>query len=212
MTDTYLMRQHQQCARAVAKTKILLSVVAYLAFTSSAWADGPKIDWEKIFMGEVLVEATENSDGIPGVLASFCVSADRSRIWSVLTNYENFPQIFNGLNKILVLKSDEHGARVEVWYKVEFLKIFNRDLHYILDRRYIEPGRQLIWTRESGDMKRIEGGWEIRDTAKTGVYLLIYSSYVEPSWYIPAGLVRKGAMSEAADMARRVRAWMETQH
>ena len=188
-----------------------ICLIFYLTFSCSAWASDAQIDWDKLLAGNVIGEAVENKDGLPGVRASFCVKAEREHIWSVLIDYDKFPAIFRNLKKIRVLERSQAGAKVEFWYAVKFLKVFNKDLHYVLDRRYIIPGRQITWTRDSGDLKRIEGSWEIRDTQKSDVYLLVYSSYVEPDWYVPVKLVRSGALNEATDMAGRIRDWIEQQ-
>lgn len=168
-----------------------------------------KIDWDKLFAGDVLVEAVESKDGIPGVKASFCVEAGQDEIWEALTDYPSYPKIYKGLKKINVLEENESGAKVELFYSVNFLKIFRKDVHYVLDRRYTSAGREITWSRISGDLKRINGSWEIRDTARDGTYLLVHCTYVEPDGFVPAMLVRSGAMKEAPDMAQRLRAWIE---
>jgi hypothetical protein len=132
------------------------------------------------------------------------VAASRERIWSVLVDYEHFLQIFPALSKLRILSQDAQGARIEYWADVAFLS-----LHYVLYRHYIEPGRRLTWTRVAGDLKRIEGFWEIRDTPRPGVHLLVYESYVQVGGLIPATLVRQSALRKTRDMGERLRAWIE---
>lgn len=163
-----------------------------------------EVDWPSLLRGEVVVESVQNPEGIPGVQAMFVVTAPRERIWSVLVDYENFPHIFPSIKKMRVLKHDEQGAKVEFWTPVAFIK-----LNYVVYRHYVEPGRYLTWTRLAGDMERIEGGWEIRDTPRPGVHLLIYKSYVDFGGLIPAKLIRRSALRRTRDMGERVRAWIE---
>jgi ribosome-associated toxin RatA of RatAB toxin-antitoxin module len=167
-------------------------------------ATGSDAEWQDLLAGEVLTTPVRNVEGLPGVRAMFTVTASRQRIWSVLVDYRHFPQIFPALNKLRVLSQDAQGARVEYWANAAFLR-----LHYVLYRHYIEPGRRLTWSRVAGDLKRIEGFWEIRDTPRPDVHLLVYESYVQVGSLVPTTLVRQSALRKAQEMGERLRAWIE---
>jgi hypothetical protein len=169
-----------------------------------AAATASDVEWQSLLAGDVMTTPVSNVEGLPGIRAMFTVTASRQRIWSVLVDYRNFPQIFPDLSKLRVLSQDAHGARVEYWADVAF---FN--LHYVLYRHYIEPGRRLTWSRVAGDLQRIEGFWEIRDTPRPGVHLLVYESYVQVGSLIPSSLVRQSALHKAQEMGERLRAWIE---
>src|SRR5262249_42217274 len=143
-------------------------------------------------------------DGFPGLRASFTVAASRERIWAVLIDYANFPQIFPDITKLRVLAQDQDGAQVEFWVNAIIAQY-----HYVLYRRYDEPGRRLTWTRLAGDLKRIEGSWEIRDTPQPDVHLLVYESYVDIGGIIPKALVRLEATRKLREMGPRLRNWIE---
>ncbi len=175
-----------------------------VALPHLAAATPTEVDWERVLGGEVMVLAARSNEGLPGLRAMFAVSASRERIWSVLVDYENFRHIFPGIKKLRVLEHNVQGAKVAFWIPVAFLK-----LHYVLHRRYVAPGRRLTWTRIAGAMKRIEGSWEIHDTPRPGVHLLVYESYVQVGRLIPTRLVRRGAMRRAGAMGERLRAWIE---
>jgi hypothetical protein len=162
-----------------------------------------KTDWEALLAGEVLVEAIEGSEGLPGLRALFTVAASRERIWAVLRDYGHFSQIFAGIDTIQVLAEDTHGAIVAFWVDAILKKY-----HYVLYRHYEKPGWRLTWRRLSGDLERIEGSWDIRDTPHAGVHLLVYESYVKVGGIIPTPLVRLGAMQKARDMGQRLRQWI----
>ncbi|MCG6873941.1 MAG: SRPBCC family protein [Betaproteobacteria bacterium] len=152
------------------------------------------------------IEVTEVSslDGVPGVRAIFAVVASRERVWSTLVDYENFPKIFKGIDRMDVLEQDAHHAVVELWVEGEIDK-----LHYVLERRYDRPGHHLSWRRLSGDLERIEGGWEIRDTPRAGTVLLAYESYVEIGWFVPTPLYMWIAKRRTAEMMTAFRQWIE---
>lgn len=191
------------------RSLFVVSLASFLTSASVVWADDVERDWDKLMAGKVVVEAVESKDKIPGVRASFCVTAERDDIWAALTDYENHPKIFKGLNKINVIEKNESGAVVELFYSVNFAKIFHRNVHYVLDRRYVPAGRKMTWSKVSGDLKRIDGSWEIRDTPREGTYLLVHCTYIKPGGFVPAKMVRKSAMKDAVDMAQRLRDWIE---
>ena len=182
---------------------VLLMLGAFLA-AGPAVAGG--VDWDRLLAGEVVVEAVQHPDGFPGLRASFTVAATRERIWAVLLDYANFPKLFPDIQKMRVLAQDQDGAQVEYWVNAVLTHY-----HYVLSRRYDEPGRRLTWTRLAGDLKRIEGSWEIRDTPWPDVHLLVYESYVDIGGIIPKALVRMEAMHKLREMGPRLRHWMEDQ-
>ena len=162
------------------------------------------VDWPRVLGGEVIVEPVETNDGVPGVRAVFAVVAPRERIWAVLLDYDNFPKIFEGISKMQVLSQDEGGAVIEYW-----IDAVVRDYHYVLSRVYEAPGRRVTWKRTAGDLERIEGSWEILDTPRPGVHLLVYESFVKVGGVVPSRVVRWRAMARARDMGERLRSWIE---
>ena len=181
---------------------VVCLTVALLLWSSSGYV--ATVDWERLFAGEVLVEAVDSNDAIPGVRAAFVVNADSDAIWAALIDYENFTDIFKEMDKVHVLEQDREGATVEFW-----LSIFMVQYHYVLFREYEIPRRKLTWRRVSGDLDRIEGAWEILQTPHAGAQLVIYESYVDPGGVVPPALVRWRSLGKARDMAKRLRKWIE---
>src|SRR4029450_11379748 len=128
-------------------------------------------DWAALFAGDVVVEAVKRPDGVPGLRASFAVAAPPERIRAVPPDYAISPKIFPDIRDMRVLTHDQHGAEVEYWVNAVVSKY-----HYVLYRHYDEPGRRLTWTRVAGDLKRMEGSWEICDTPRSDVQMLVYES------------------------------------
>src|SRR5688500_16198703 len=94
-------------------TYLLVSLL--LAFCSVMEASNTELDWPALLQGEVLVETIEHDAGLPGLRAFFAVPASRERIWAVLIDYQNFPDIFPDIDKVHVLEHDAQGAKVEYW-------------------------------------------------------------------------------------------------
>ena len=180
-----------------------------MALAASVPAQGTRsdIDWDTLLAGEVIVESIDNPHGIAGVRAMFVVSASRESIWQMLVDYKHFQELFEGIDKIKVLKEDERGAQVEFWVDAVLT-----DLHYVLLRHYVDPRYRLTWKRVSGDLKTIEGSWEILDTPYPGVKLLIYDSYVDIGAELATSLIRLGAKRKAGHMGYRLRTWLEKQN
>jgi hypothetical protein len=182
-------------------TTLLLSLLLALAPTIVAADD--EMDWGGLFQGTVFVEAIENGAGLPGLRAMFVVPAPRERIWDVLLDYKNFPDIFAGIDKIQVLAHDAFGATIAFWIDAVVKKY-----HYVVYRHYEKPGWRLTWWRLSGDLQRLEGSWEIRDTPERGAHLLVYESYVQVGGILPLSLIRRVAMQKAREMGQGLRQWI----
>jgi hypothetical protein len=183
-----------------------LVVIALLIVGSIIALAQHSTDWERILGGEVIVNAVQKNDGLSGVRAMFTVTAAREQIWAVLLDYENFQQIFYGIEKIKVQEQHASGAQVEFWIDAVLKKY-----HYVLYRHYEQPGWRLTWQQIAGDLKRIEGSWEIRETPQSGVHMLIYESYVDIGGIVPRAWVQGGALRRARDMGERLRQWIERQ-
>jgi ribosome-associated toxin RatA of RatAB toxin-antitoxin module len=165
------------------------------------------VDWKRLDDGEIIIVPTANEDNIPGLCASFKVSATKEHIWATLVDYPNFPRFFSGIKKIEVLEENQSGAKVEFWVDAVL-----DELHYVFNREYQVQEQRLTWKKLSGDLKRIEGSWEIIDTPNPDRKIVVYESYVEVGTLIPTRLIRWGAMRKARDMCERLRAWIEDEN
>jgi len=170
-----------------------LLMLGMLLVTSPAATSS--VDWTALFAGDMVVEAVKRPDGIPGLRAAFAVAAPRERIWAVLLDYANFLKIFPDIHDMRVLTQDQQGAQVEYWVNAIVSKY-----HYVLYRHYDEPGRRLSWTRVTGDLKRMEGSWEIHETPRSDVHMLVYESYIDIGGVIPKALVRMEARRKVREM------------
>ena len=178
-----------------------LSLYLFLQGVAVASTD---LDWERLLKGDIIVDSMSNGEGIPGVKLLMTVNASREQIWELLTDYENFSNTFKAVEKLKVLEQDSEGAYVEFWVDAVITKY-----HYILYRHYEKPQRRISWKRVSGDLKRIEGSWEIHDTPRPEAKLLIYNSYVKVESAIPKSWIRMGAMRQARAMGRHLRKTLE---
>lgn len=163
-----------------------------------------ELQFEKLSSGEIIVEAVNDSSGLPGVKAMFEISGTRTEIWGMLNDYENFKKIYGNIDSLKVLEADSSGAIIEFWSDAVIKK-----MHFTLIRKYEVYEQKLSWERLSGDMKRIEGGWEILDSREAGKKILVYKTFIKYGGIIPTKLVRRGAMNKAKSLGPKLQEWLQ---
>lgn len=171
---------------------------------SAAVAYSVDYDWNALEQGQIIIEHIRDKNNVTGVRAVFLVKAKRDDIWATLLDYDNYSDIFNGVNRAKLLDEDDNGAHLELW--VDGLLA---ELHFVLYRNYSKPKHSLIWDRVSGDMKGIHGGWQILDTTSPDSKLLIYESYVDFGFPVLNWMIRFGSKQQAEKMAYGFREWVE---
>jgi hypothetical protein len=55
----------------------------------------------------------------------------------------------------------------------------------------------------------MEGSWEIHETPRSDVHMLVYESYIDIGGVIPKALVRMEARRKVREMGERLRNWIE---
>lgn len=173
-------------------------------YTLSGLAAEPVIDWTSLQQGQILTEKIRSPDGLPGLRAQFLVTAPRARIWAALIDYNNFPRFFTGIEQLRVLRQGTDSSDIEITVDA-ILKRFR----FTLRRDYVVPEHRLTWRRLSGDLDRLEGYWEIRDSPWPGQQRIIYVSFVKVSDIVPTRLIRLLAIRKARQMLGRFRDWVE---
>jgi uncharacterized protein YndB with AHSA1/START domain len=94
-----------------------------------------------------------------GGSASVEIDAPLEHVWTVVEDVMSAPQWQGGLDRMTELERDAEGhatlVETENDIKVRRIKASVR-FHY-------EPPTRLSWTQEKGDMKSVEGAWELED-------------------------------------------------
>jgi uncharacterized membrane protein len=169
----------------------------------SGGTEAPR-DWTALFEGQVAVTPIKSDNGLPGVKAEFTVAASTEHIWTVLLDYEHFPKVFKEVTSLRVLAAGPKRALIE--FNIDATL---RHLTYVLLRQYDRAAGRITWRRDSGDLKRIEGSWQILETPRADHKLLVYRSFVKVGGLMPMALVRRVAMGKARDMGQALRSWIE---
>lgn len=87
------------------------------------------------------------------------IDAPLDQVWAVVEDVETAPQWQGGLNKLRALERDDQGRPIccetETDGKVKSVKS-------VVRFTYNGPTR-LSWTQEKGDLKSVDGSWELSD-------------------------------------------------
>jgi carbon monoxide dehydrogenase subunit G len=87
------------------------------------------------------------------------ISAPLDEVWGVVEDIEIAPEWQGGLNSLEPLERDEQGrgTRCEVGADIKV-----KTIKTIVRFTYDGPTR-LSWTQEKGDLKSVDGSWELED-------------------------------------------------
>lgn len=91
--------------------------------------------------------------------ASIEIDAPIDQVWAVCEDVASSPAWQKGLDEMVVLDRDA-GGRVVLAESVSDAKV--RTIRSRVRFSYDEP-RRVSWRQESGDLKRMDGAWELED-------------------------------------------------
>jgi hypothetical protein len=94
-----------------------------------------------------------------GGSASADIDAPLEQVWAVVEDVTSAPQWQGGLDRLTALERDEQDRPTLVETEND-IKV--RQIKTLVRFRYDGPTR-LSWTQEKGDMKSVEGAWELED-------------------------------------------------
>jgi uncharacterized protein YndB with AHSA1/START domain len=122
--------------------------------------------------------------------ASIEIDAPIERVWEAVEDVMAAPEWQGGLDRMTALEHDEAGrptlVETENDIKVRRIKAHVR-FHY-------DGPERLSWTQEKGDMKSVQGAWELEDLGK-GRTRATYRLDVDPGRML--GLVIRGPVEIA---------------
>jgi ribosome-associated toxin RatA of RatAB toxin-antitoxin module len=125
-----------------------------------------------------------------GGSASAEIDAPLEKVWAVVQDVMAAPEWQGGLDKMTALERDPDGrpALVETENDIKVRRVKSR-----VRMRYEGPTR-LSWTQEKGDMKSVEGAWELEDLG-SGRTRASYRLDADPGRML--GLVIRGPVEAA---------------
>ena len=125
-----------------------------------------------------------------GGVASVEIDAPIEKVWAVVEDVTSAPQWQGGLDRMTVLEHDELGRPTLVETEND-IKV--KQIKTLVRFRYDGPTR-LTWTQEKGDLKSVEGSWELDDLGD-GRTRATYTLDADPGRML--GLVIRGPVEAA---------------
>lgn len=119
-------------------------------------------------------------------VGSVLVNAKAEKIWQILTDYGNAPEIFTNLQKCEVLEDKGANKLVRQLIHPRGTPI---NLDYIVEIKETAP-TLMEWHRKSGALKDVTGSWRLEQTDDGEATKVIYSIYIDGGLLLPPWLLR----------------------
>jgi coenzyme Q-binding protein COQ10 len=117
-----------------------------------------------------------------GAQRTITINATVEKCWSVISDYERYPDFLPEVKKIRT--SNRRGSEVDVQYEAEVVKVIKYTVHM-----KEEGPHKLSWSFIDGEfMKDNKGGWVLED-AGNGTTKATYNIAVEVGMLVPKTIV-----------------------
>ena len=160
---------------------------------------------------DVLVEADRHGERFD-VRARAVVAAPPALVWQVLTDYEHLPRFIPGITKSVVRLHQGNRLLLDQSGAARFL-LFTFPIEVQLD--VVEWPPDWIASRAvGGNVRRMNGRYELRPDPARGTVLLLYYGEIELDFDLPPligtvalrGTVEQHCLAMVAEVARRAAA------
>jgi carbon monoxide dehydrogenase subunit G len=88
------------------------------------------------------------------------IQAPLETVWALVENVELAPEWQGGLNGLTALERDSEGRATQCEVAAD-IKV--RTVKTIVRFNYDEAPNRLSWSQEKGDLKSVDGSWELED-------------------------------------------------
>lgn len=117
-----------------------------------------------------------------GAQRTITINAPVEKCWSVISDYERYPEFLPEVKKIRTL--NRRGSELDVQYEAEVVKLIKYTVHM-----KEEGPQKLSWSLIEGEfMKDNKGGWLLED-AGNGTTKATYNIAVEVGMLVPKTIV-----------------------
>lgn len=117
-----------------------------------------------------------------GAQRSITFNAPVEKCWSVISDYERYPDFLPEVKKIRTM--NRRGSEVDVQYEAEVVKVIKYTVHM-----KEEGPKKLSWSFIDGEfMKDNKGGWDLEDLGN-GTTKATYNIAVELGMLVPKAIV-----------------------
>lgn len=117
-----------------------------------------------------------------GAQRTITINATVEKCWSVISDYERYPEFLPEVKKIRTF--NRRGAEVDVQYEAEVVKVIKYTVHM-----KEEGPKKLSWSFIDGEfMKDNKGGWVLEDAGE-GKTRATYNIAVEVGMLVPKTII-----------------------
>lgn len=129
------------------------------------------------------------------------VKAKPEKIWEILTDYSNQPELFSTVKKCQVV--EDKGAKKLV-RQVVCPKGSPMHFDYIVEIDETAP-KLMEWHRKSGALKDVSGSWKLEPDSTRRNTILTYSIYIDGGTFLPAWLLRGQSKNQLPDVLNSIK-------
>lgn len=144
---------------------------------------------------DVSVDAQRHGERVR-VRANAVLFAPPHIVWQVLTDYERLPAFIPGISRSVVRVRDGHRVVLEQGGEARFF-IFSFPIEVRLEVQELPPHAVSSRTL-GGNLRRMEGRYELAPDAARGTVTLRYSGEIEPEFSLPP-IIGLAAMRHMAE-------------
>lgn len=134
-------------------------------------------------------------------VGSVMVNARAEKIWQILTDYKNAPDIFSNLQKCEVVEDKGQNKLVR---QCVHPKGTPMKFDYIVEIKETAP-TLMEWHRLSGALKEVQGSWQLEPENQDGQTKVTYSIYIDGGMLLPAWLLRGQSKNYLPDLLKSLK-------
>lgn len=155
---------------------------------------------------EIVIEDNVNSDAKAGsVKMTFVVNEEPEKIWSLLIDYDKWPQFMDDVEKIIIRENKKDSAIVFVKAKAPL----GMDIHYVLKRIYNKKDYEITWKMLEGTAKDVQGSWNIFPISSKRCRV-VYTNYVDVGFNVPPKVVSLLLKKKLPVLAENIKNYLRT--
>ncbi len=163
--------------------------------------------------GNILVSVKKVIDPAHGksaqIAAVILINANAEQIWPVLTECDQAPKFIPGLIKCEKLETSHDG----LWDVRRHTSSVGFGLPKIISefRAEFNPAHSLKFSRTGGNLKSLEGTWNLEQQTGSGKVLLSYQARLSSNSIFPDSLLRRALKSRIPKVLKALRREILTQ-
>lgn len=157
-------------------------------------------DWKKLRAGEVIILTSSKKREEHGATSAILVDAPPKAVWAVIADKEGAPDYIDSLESAKVTKETKDHILIEQVMKLGPLP----RVTYVV-KHIPKPPHTVLFERDSGDLKEIDGFWKFLPVDQGKKCLLIYHLELKPGFLVPGFVIKRSLKKSLPDALRAVR-------